>query len=254
MKTSLRRREALRLLLGGTTCLVLPSLAQGLELPETLGCALPDGELTKVAASTYGFSAVSDQLIDSTGDSKLDAALGKALVRLAGTFGERPGFGFYNDFGAPNAKASSETMVTGTWGTVIFGQTMFRDLLTRNNDQGMAVLAVAAHEFGHVAQFRSGMDRKLLRNQSTVKRVELHADYLAGYFLGVRKKRDPSISVWAAGHAIYKIGDYQFNNPNHHGTPEERIAAAESGYALGIAGQSYPSAFKAGAEYVLANS
>lgn len=72
----------------------------------------------------------------------------------------------------------------------MFGQTMFHDLLDRYTDQGMAVLAVCAHEFGHIAQFRAGVRDRLLRGQRTVKRMELHADLLSGYFLGYRKRID----------------------------------------------------------------
>ena len=169
-------------------------------------------------------------------------------------FSEKPGFGFIDDSDGPNAYATTGTLVPGTWGTVCFGQTLFRDLLDRYQDQGLAVMAVAAHEFGHIAQFRSGVDKRLDRYQPTVRRVELHADLLSGYFLGVRKRQQPSISVWAAGHTLYRIGDYEFHNPNHHGTPDERVAAAEAGFRLGHDGRAeFGQAFSWGVEHVLTN-
>ena len=142
----------------------------------------------------------------------------------------------------------------GTWGTVLFGQALFEDLMSRYQDRGVAVLAVAAHEFGHIAQFRSGADGRLLRGRPTVKRVELHADLLSGYFLGVRKRQQPSLSVWAAGHTLYRIGDYEFHDRNHHGTPDERVAAAEVGFRLGQdGGTDFGRAFSWGGEHVLKN-
>ena len=126
--------------------------------------------------------------------------------------------------------------------------------MERYQDQGLAVMAVAAHEFGHIAQFRSGVDGRLLRNQRTVKRVELHADFLSGYFLGVRKRQQPSISVWAAGHTLYRIGDYEFHNPSHHGTPDERVAAAETGFGFGYDERvEFGQAFSQGVEHILTN-
>ena len=194
------------------------------------------------------------ELSTTTGNRVLDRSLGRALVRLSELFSERPGFGFVDDFGAPNAYATDQTLVRGTWGTVCFGQTLFSDLMDRYDDQGLAIMAVAAHEFGHIAQFRSGIDKQLLRYQHTVKRVELHADFLSGYFLGVRKRQQPSISVREAGHALYQIGDYEFNDENHHGTPDQRVAAAETGFWLGRDGiADYDQAFTSGVEYILTN-
>jgi hypothetical protein len=83
--------------------------------------------------------------------------------------------------------------------------------------------------------------------------MELHADFLSGYFLGTRKREDSTISVWAAGKTFYEIGDYQYNNRNHHGTPDERVLAAETGFKYGSRATSYAETFRAGADFVLQN-
>jgi hypothetical protein len=202
-------------------------------------------------SNSLTLGAIRDQLISTTGDENLDRSLGRALVRLSSIFGERPGFGFIDDRDGPNAYASPETKVPGTWGTVLYGQTLFQDLIRRNSDKGMAVLAVAAHEFGHVAQFRSRVDETLMQGQSTVKLVELHADFLSGYFLGLRKRDDSSVSVWAAGKTFYEIGDYQYNDRNHHGTPDERVTAAEEGFKHGSRGAPYSEGFQNGLDFTL---
>ena len=176
-------------------------------------------------------------------------------MKLSALFGQRPGFGFVDDRGAPNAYATSDTLVPGTWGTVLYGATLFRQTLAAYDDGGMAVMAVMAHEFGHVAQFAYGLDRRLLQGQATVKRVELHADYLAGWYLGRRKAEQPELSVWAAGDMLAGIGDYAFFDWNHHGTPEERVAAAEAGFKLAGDGQAdFDPAVERGLEFVLANA
>jgi hypothetical protein len=233
---------------------LLPRVARSQSYPvhDALGCVL-QRPLEELSSHLYGIASLRQGLIATTGDPAMDRALGRALVRLSTIFGEQPGFGFIDDGGAPNAYASPQTQVQGTWGTAMFGQTMFHDLLDPYTDQGMAVLAVCAHEFGHIAQFRAGVRDRLLRGQRTVKRMELHADLLSGYFLGYRKRIDGDISVWAAGHALYSIGDYAFNNPNHHGTPDERVAAAEYGYKLAYDERvSYRDAFRRGVDHIIA--
>jgi hypothetical protein len=246
----LTRRQAVQLLIAGATSAVLtPRCVRAVSFPTVFGCRLREGELSALEAYTTGLSALDEDIIDTTGDKERDAALGKALVRLSQTFNVRPCFGFIDDGGKPNAYASRETKVPGTWGTVIFGQTLFGRLLPRG--QGIAVLMVAAHEFGHIAQFRSNTDRRLLAGQRTVKRVELHADFLAGYFLGLRKRSNPTLRVREAGLTVYEIGDLQFNDRNHHGTPDERVAAAEEGYKFGSDGSSFDQAFSTGVEYIM---
>ena len=254
MRANMSRREALAALLGGSAALLGAPGVHAARSPAVKGCLIESSRLAALGRGRAEFFQPGEPLITTTGDHALDRALGRALVRLSELFSERPGFGFIDDSGGPNAYATRGTLVPGTWGTVCFGQTLFRDLLDRYQDQGLAVMAVAAHEFGHIAQFRSGVDKRLVRYQSTVKRVELHADLLSGYFLGVRKRQQPSISVWAAGHTLYRIGDYEFHDPNHHGTPDERVVAAEAGFKLGHDNRAeFGQAFSWGVEHILTN-
>jgi hypothetical protein len=203
------------------------------------------------SAGARGIAIVGAELAGSTGDPQQDKALGLALVRLSQLFAERPGFGFYDDSDAPNAKADPETGVAGTWGTVLFGTRLFKDLMTRFDDRGVTVLAVTAHEFGHIAQFHRGIFGTLNEHQRTVKKSELHADLLAGFFLGNRKMDTGTLRIRTAGVALYQIGDYGFNSPDHHGTPEERVAAAEYGYSFAARKASFNDTFNKGMEWVL---
>ena len=150
----LSRREALIMLLSGSAALLATTKVHSVNLPTVRGCLIEYAHLKEFQRSNVNFFQPSEQLITTTGDRMLDRLFGRALVRLSTLFSERPGFGFVDDSGAPNAYATDQTLVRGTWGTVCFGQTLFKNLMDHYDDQGLPVMAVATHEFGHIAQFR----------------------------------------------------------------------------------------------------
>lgn len=254
MAATMTRREALAALTGGMAFLLAPSRLESCGFSiSAQGCLVSSREVQRLSATMSALYRPSrEDMVMTTGNRSIDRSLGRALIRLTALFSQRPGVGFFDDYGEPNALATPETLIRGTWGTVLFGQQFFDDLMDHDR-QGWGVLAVMAHEVGHIAQFRSGVVQRLQARPTTVRRVELHADLLSGYFLGVRKRQQPSIRVWPAGKALYSLGDYKFNHPGHHGTPEERVEAAEAGFRMGRSGRGFNHAFSWGVEYVLRN-
>lgn len=191
------------------------------------------------SANTYG-----------TGNTAQDQRLGRALVSVAHFFSVNPAFGFYNE---NNAQASDATdpKLTGTWGTVLFGTPLFHKEFEVNDPTGMTVLAIIAHEFGHIVQYRKGLRAQVLSNQPTVKRLELHADILAGYYIGIKKRANPSLTVYTAGEIFHRIGDSDFTLYNHHGTNDERVAASTLGFNRGNSGStSVEEMIQIGVDYV----
>ena len=243
---TMSRRRALEALLGGAVTLgrvSAPTTAKAYER----GCVLGVGRIGSMAAG-LGFGRGGERLVDTTGDPTLDRELGREIVTMSGLFQEQPGFGFVRDRGA---FATQETIVPGTWGTVGFGQVLFEELYSPR-DRGLTVLGVLAHEFGHISQMRSGTIGHL--EGRTVKRVELHADFLAGFYIGLRKREDPSLSVRTAGRAFEEIGDNSYYDRNHHGTPEERYYVTEQGFKIGIENRlRYDEVFSWGVEFILDN-
>lgn len=216
------------------------------------GCSLLAGEMAAINTARGGSDDDDDDtMIPSSGDKLLDQALGMALVRITQVFKERPGFAFYDDSSSPNAYATSDTRVHGTWGTILFGRSMFRSLIHENHDNGIVVIATIAHEMSHIVQFHHNLQPRLMAGQRTVKRVELHADYLAGFYLGTRKRDDPSITLLASGALFRDLGDDDVQDREHHGTPGERIASAERGFKIGISGGSLQNAIDEGMRYAL---
>lgn len=263
----LDRRLVIGLLAGCACCGgAVEAVAQGATKSTKLtrstvkGCRVPDAlahlltergfKAGNTARVSHSSSADETKLVRTTGNPDMDRALDAALYKLAETFKIFPGFGFYDDGDEPNAWAMSKPLVPGTDGTVGFGQTYFKKWLEFDNS-GIAILATAAHEFGHVWLFKSGLYDKVNAGQSTVKRSELHADFLCGYYMGVLKTRNPSASFWKAGEKIFQIGDFNIRSPDHHGTPEERVSSAEAGFKAAFVDKRIADdAFKIGLDYV----
>jgi uncharacterized protein len=91
---------------------------------------------------------------------------------------------------------------------------------------GDAALAyILAHEYAHAVQITSGTR---IRN---ITQLELQADCLAGYYMGVM----PDVTfdrqdIEEIAGIAYQVGDYEYNNKQHHGTPKERARAVLTGF------------------------
>jgi hypothetical protein len=168
----------------------------------------------------------------TSGDTRLDASLGVLLADIAGRFHVRPGFAFYDDGGAPNAKALTTTAFVGTSGTVLCGRTLLATSLADSSRGDLFITSVLAHEFGHILQNVTSYSGRLRKGQSTVKAVELHADFLAGFYICVRGQSYPPQQMTSLGQAWEALGDSDYTNPQHHGTAAQRIAAMEAGYRI----------------------
>lgn len=244
--------------LGGCACCgCLTSLAPGAfaqPIPKG-GCGVPVPDIPSFEPRVLeperlepGARAFRSAFAKAT--SNIADARSAAIRRLANTFRVSPPFDFYNDDDAPNARAFRPT--TGyPQGKVVFGMRLYNDLMTED-PSGASVLAVLAHEYGHITLFLSNSEAQLMANRPTVKRMELHADYLAGYHLGLRKRDAPQVSLYRAGKLIFSLGDEERHSEDHHGTSLERHRAAEAGFELGYKqAPPFPAAFDAATRYIL---
>lgn len=102
------------------------------------------------------------------------------------------------------------------------------------NDFGVAY--AVAHEVAHAVQHDMGITDP--PGSTTVAPTELQADCLAGvwsnakYYQNVLEPGDIEEAVTTAS----TVGDYEFTEPGHHGTPEARTAAFMVGYDTGDSG------------------
>jgi hypothetical protein len=197
----------------------------------------------------------------TTGDSLLDKDMDRALGVVADLFVVMPAFGFYDpakfagtdafEADGLNAFATNEnTEIPGTRGTVGFGWDLLRREFYEFDKTGVTVMAVVAHEFAHVLQYDRGL-MPILR-VGAPRKSEIHADYLAGYFLGVRRRALPQLRFKSAGDLFIRLGRNQNGVPNRsHGDSKERLDAAEAGFRVAAVEQrELDYAVKAGLEYV----
>lgn len=195
------------------------------------GCCLMSGGESLIAQSRLGHISGGIDRIESSGNSRFDLALGAVLADLASRFNVRPGFGYFDDRGTPNAIALPVSQLAFSQGTVLFGREMLSQAM-KNSYGDMFVMGICAHEFAHIVQFFSGFYERLTVGRKTKKLLELHADFLSGYYIGLRKIKYSNSELIALGRSWEILGDSNFTDPNHHGTQEERISALEQGYKL----------------------
>ena len=168
------------------------------------------------------------QLARTSGNQSFDAGFQREIALLNGAMGVYPSFFMLNDSGAPNAYANPQAMDPRfPDGTVAFGYTLMLSEWRAASAGGtnFSIPTIMAHEFGHIAQFKAGF-------KLPTKLMELQADYIAGWYIGNRNGSDgwTSRALMDSLQSLFNKGDYNFNNPTHHGTPQERTSSFLTGF------------------------
>lgn len=109
-------------------------------------------------------------------------------------------------------------------GQILFGYHMFYHTIARYGE--LAVAGVLAHEWGHLVEYRFNWNQEQ-------PFMELEADAWSGFYMALRKQYAWS-QIEGYFRNVYATGDYNFNSPTHHGTPNERINSAYLGVLLAI--------------------
>jgi len=161
---------------------------------------------------------------------------------LANRSGVEPQVAFYDDGNQPNAFAVDASVIDDKCspdGTILFGSELFKSEMKNFTMWQSSVTLIHAHEYAHILQFKRRM-----KSTVTVRR-ELHADFLGGWFCGQMSldRRTGGIDSMTAAKSIYNKGNYAFNDPNFHGTPEQRMQWVLSGYQHGVAGTKLEDAY-----------
>jgi hypothetical protein len=192
-------------------------------------CLLPPGELRQFSLSlspslTSQAPAGEAAALSSAQLASFDKALkSNVLGPLTHVFElTPPDFRYYDDGNAPNAMASADD--TGANTAVLVGQNLLQHMLAQGGGD-YAVMAVCAHEFGHLKQYQSAVQRRIA-SELPCYCIELHADFLAGFFI---RRFKASFS----GADIQRIGRVWQSWPTTsctHGSNVQRTEAIEAGF------------------------
>jgi hypothetical protein len=218
-----------RLVIGGVPVLLFGGIccaAHAQASDSGPGCWTPDDkvdDLFRKAGVASSFSNNYSNLEPRSGNVQLDRALAQGLATIAGTFGVVPGFAYYQEDAGVNAQATAEVLLQRTDGTVMFGLSLLQLLLQRSYPDA-GILAVCAHEFGHIVSFKNGMIADLSPDRRQPYRAEQFADYMAGFFAGSRKLLFPNYPavVFATTQDSFGGGD--------HGSGQQRAEAVQEGF------------------------
>jgi hypothetical protein len=175
---------------------------------------------------------------------------------LKKTFGVRPGFTYYED--EENALATRYPYFgeKGPDGTVMLGINLVRTCKSQKltfqiappsqiPDFGFIEAVIVAHEFGHILQFKNG-----LPDENGPWQMEPHADFMAGWFFAQMSTKPefqyawtqiialwyPGVDTYIAASTLFNLGDTDFTDSDHHGTPEFRARMFRVGYEAGSLG------------------
>jgi hypothetical protein len=115
--------------------------------------------------------------------------------------------------------------------TIYISQVLAKQFYDAVGDFGVAY--VVAHEYAHNVQ--SELGRLSADARTSSKPFELQADCMAGLWgnSAYNAGRFDEADVEEAVRTAYAVGDFDYGNPNHHGTPDERREAWLTGFRSG---------------------
>lgn len=165
------------------------------------------------------------------------------LSELADLFEVKVAFGFYDDpSDFPNAGADPSLktpLMDGSIaadGTIAIGRHLISEIQTLKVNFSTAVTAICAHEHGHIMQgryiFPYNPRMRVFNdlNERSDRGIELHADFVCGYFAFFRRQEDHSYPAVLQACTQSMKGDT--GAIQSHGTPEQRGNAVNAGYLL----------------------
>lgn len=183
----------------------------------------------------------------STGIIELDNALNNENILLNAVFGVNIDLFVGGDqVNAENAMFAPICNHQNCQGEIWLGLNLMSSLFKK--EHGLERLkAVFAHEYAHALQSKWGFS-------GYGKFPELHADFLAGYYIGIKGSVSEEM-LTSFVDQFYSIGDNDFFSKDHHGTGTERGCAFIEGYKVATVNHlNTYQAYLAGIDYVRINT
>lgn len=175
---------------------------------------------------SYAPNAIGSGILSSSGNATFDFRFGQEVAIQYTFWAGVPATVYLFDEGPGviNALALPQKVI-------LLGRNLSIDVIVSTGTD-LPIAGVLAHEWGHQVQFAFGW---MNQQAPTVRLTELEADAFSGYYMGLAKGwAGPQLNTYFAN--LFKSGDYQFNHPSHHGTPNDRVAAG--GLGMSVAAQS----------------
>ena len=190
----------------------------GVVDPPVAANGLPRGLCT---FSNFSPAMAGIQLLNSLGDPQHDQVMSQEIAIQRQWYGVPTTYYIINE-GSPNMANAFASPA----GYILFGYYMYYRTISQYG--GLAVAGVLAHEGGHRIQQVAGWTP-----QMSTPVTELEADAISGFYMAIVKRWAWSqIQGYFAN--TYASGNYDFNNPGFHGTPNQRVTAAYLGVNLGM--------------------
>jgi hypothetical protein len=213
------RNRSLTLMLIALTSYVWPTFAQE---PVPVAMAPREGFRCMARnAPDIDPSTLRTSLVNTTLDNYIRAENAK----LVDIFGVIPNLVYVDAVNWDNAAASSDPDEVLITGTVYIGIKLLENEF-KDKQRGLhAIIGALAHEYGHILQykFEGATFTDLLQ-------TELHADFMAGYYIAKRSALTPT-EVDNFAFSLFLRGDRPtfFGAPDHGGG-DQRVAAMLAGY------------------------
>jgi len=152
---------------------------------------------------------------------------------------------FIDDKNSPNAIAFNRGLDSSSDYTILFGVEMYinslkKEVTDRTNTHytlevnDVFISSVIAHEFAHITQYINNVN-------APTRNTELMADIISGWYVAMNildegrnkylTEKENKLLQYTTN-KTYSLGDYGYNHPDHHGTPDERLSAFNLGFNL----------------------
>jgi len=173
--------------------------------------------------------------------------LAVVLRGMGELLGVKVEFGYYDDpIERPNAGADPSIREPLPYrgvsdGRVAIGRNLLTQIRLRSSDYfSSALAAVCAHEHGHILQgkylLNSSIQRPRIMNLNEWELcMELHADFVCGYYASYRTRSDPNYPAALLAMTQFESGANGLKESSH-GTSEQRGALVKAGFLLGSRG------------------
>jgi hypothetical protein len=147
----------------------------------------------------------------STGIEALDLKINEEYTKLCNFFYLNLPLGYFQE---SKDDSFGQAFYSPVDKAILLGKKLIVTMYNKTQNFDL-VTAVLAHEFGHAVQDSYNWGKNY-------KYTELHADFLAGFYIGKKNlfKSETDLNIFV--NEFYNLGDSDFFNSDHHGTPDER--------------------------------